>query len=128
MRKSGLTRGSPNLVILCLRKGVSLRKIRFLQKDTFGADCEHDTCPWAKESRRISFGRDHAEGLVVMNTNSVHVAGGHWRFNSGINKFLLVLTLFTLHDLVVCKTLMVSGKLVFYVPLEHFASALFWTV
>ncbi|KAI5355599.1 hypothetical protein L3X38_008494 [Prunus dulcis] len=36
MRKSGLTRGSPNLVILCLRKGVSLRKIKFLQKDTFG--------------------------------------------------------------------------------------------
>ncbi|KAI5333096.1 hypothetical protein L3X38_023226 [Prunus dulcis] len=32
MRKSGLTRGSPNLVILCLRKGVSLRKIKFLQK------------------------------------------------------------------------------------------------
>ena len=32
MRKSGLTRGSPNLVILCLRKGVSLQKIKFLQK------------------------------------------------------------------------------------------------
>ncbi|KAI5343732.1 hypothetical protein L3X38_011608 [Prunus dulcis] len=32
MRKSGLTRGSPNLVTLCLRKGVSLRKIKFLQK------------------------------------------------------------------------------------------------
>ncbi|KAI5355187.1 hypothetical protein L3X38_008082 [Prunus dulcis] len=32
MRKSGLTRGSPNLVILGLRKGVSLQKIKFLQK------------------------------------------------------------------------------------------------
>ncbi|KAI5350010.1 hypothetical protein L3X38_002901 [Prunus dulcis] len=31
MRKSGLTRGSPNLVILRLRKGVSLQKIKFLQ-------------------------------------------------------------------------------------------------
>ncbi|KAI5318412.1 hypothetical protein L3X38_038120 [Prunus dulcis] len=36
MRKSGSTRGSPNLVILCLRKVVSLRKIKFLQKGTFG--------------------------------------------------------------------------------------------
>ncbi|KAI5328768.1 hypothetical protein L3X38_028165 [Prunus dulcis] len=82
MRKSGLTRGSPNLVILCLRKGVSLPKIEFLQKDTFGANYEHDTCPRAKESGCISFGRDHAEGLLVMNTDPVHVAGGHWRFNS----------------------------------------------
>ncbi|KAI5338931.1 hypothetical protein L3X38_018203 [Prunus dulcis] len=36
MRKSGSTRGSPNLVILRLRKVVSLRKIKFLQKGTFG--------------------------------------------------------------------------------------------
>ncbi|KAI5323484.1 hypothetical protein L3X38_032556 [Prunus dulcis] len=107
MRKSGLTRGSPNLVILCLRKGVSLRKIKFLQKGnvrgspyiglgrralcsyfrcgTIGADCEHDTCPRGKTSRCISFGKDPAERLIVTSVDSVHVSGGHWRFNSGIN-------------------------------------------
>ncbi|KAI5321258.1 hypothetical protein L3X38_030329 [Prunus dulcis] len=66
MRKSGLTRGSPNLVILCLRKGVSLRKIKFLQKDTFGADCEHDACPRAKASRCVGLGRGHAEGPAMV--------------------------------------------------------------
>ncbi|KAI5342834.1 hypothetical protein L3X38_010711 [Prunus dulcis] len=42
MRKSGLTRVSPNLVILCLRKGVHLRKIKFLQKDTLVANFPED--------------------------------------------------------------------------------------
>ncbi|VVA33219.1 PREDICTED: G-type lectin S-receptor [Prunus dulcis] len=88
MRKSGLTRSSPNLVILCLRKGVSLRKIKFLQKDTFGkalgyrcgtggAGREHDTCPKAKASRCIAFGRGHAEGHVVTNVDSAHVSVSH---------------------------------------------------
>ncbi|KAI5329887.1 hypothetical protein L3X38_029284 [Prunus dulcis] len=36
MRKSGSARVSPNLVIFCPRKGIYLRKIKFLQKDTFG--------------------------------------------------------------------------------------------
>ncbi|KAI5355930.1 hypothetical protein L3X38_008825 [Prunus dulcis] len=109
MRKSGLTRGSPNLVVLCLRKGVSLRKIKFLQKDTFGkalgyrcglgrralcsyfrcgtvgAGREHDTCPRAKESRCIGFGRGNAEGHVVTSVDSVHVSGGHWLLIYGIN-------------------------------------------
>ncbi|KAI5341365.1 hypothetical protein L3X38_020639 [Prunus dulcis] len=40
MRKSGWTRGSPNLVILRLRKVVSLRKIKFLQKG------ERSVRPW----------------------------------------------------------------------------------
>ncbi|KAI5330651.1 hypothetical protein L3X38_030049 [Prunus dulcis] len=50
MRKSGLTRGSPNLVILCLRKVVSLRKIKFLQK-------ERSVRPWGYRcgtGRRLS--------------------------------------------------------------------------
>ncbi|KAI5351974.1 hypothetical protein L3X38_004865 [Prunus dulcis] len=65
MRKSGLTRGSPNLVILCLRKGVSLRKIKFLQKGTFGAGREHDTCPRSKVSGSVGFDRGYAEGPVM---------------------------------------------------------------
>ncbi|KAI5328568.1 hypothetical protein L3X38_027965 [Prunus dulcis] len=65
MRKSGLTRGSPNLVILCLRKGVSLRKIKFLQKGTFGVGREHDTCPRSKVSGSAGFGRGYAEGPVM---------------------------------------------------------------
>ncbi|KAI5322918.1 hypothetical protein L3X38_031990 [Prunus dulcis] len=64
MRKSGLTRGSPNLVILCLRKGVSLQKIKFLQKGNV---------------------RVLAEGPAVLNVDSVHVSGGHWSLIYGIN-------------------------------------------
>ncbi|KAI5336720.1 hypothetical protein L3X38_015988 [Prunus dulcis] len=63
MRKSGLTRGSPNLVILCLRKVVSLRKIKFLQK-------ERSVRPWGFI----------AEGPAVSNVDFVHASGGHWSF------------------------------------------------
>ncbi|KAI5325410.1 hypothetical protein L3X38_034484 [Prunus dulcis] len=58
MRKSGLTRGSPNLVILCLRKVVSLRKIKFLQKGhvrffgrEFGSPLMTRRCPAVRQVR-----------------------------------------------------------------------------
>ncbi|KAI5328338.1 hypothetical protein L3X38_027735 [Prunus dulcis] len=99
MRKSGLTRGSPNLVILCLRKGLifgrssSCKRTRsgspyiglgrralcsYFRYGTVGAGREHDTCPRAKASRCIAFGRGHAEGHVVTSVDSIHMSGGHW--------------------------------------------------
>ncbi|KAI5344730.1 hypothetical protein L3X38_012607 [Prunus dulcis] len=57
MRKSGSTRGSPNLVILCLRKVVSLRKIKFLQKGTFGKTLGVPVWYRPKALRCLSLGR-----------------------------------------------------------------------
>ncbi|KAI5327383.1 hypothetical protein L3X38_026779 [Prunus dulcis] len=57
MRKSGSTRSSPNLVILCLRKVVSLRKIKFLQKGTFGKTLGVPVWYRPKALRCLSLGR-----------------------------------------------------------------------